>query len=134
GQFLKTDGAGALAFATPGGAPGGATGAVQFNNAGAFGGDAAFTWDNIGSVLHLGESTVDGNLMSGGPFVIAENNSARLDIIQASSAPDSPAVLLLSRSRGSVASPTSVAEGDTIGRMRWQATQCSGGAADIALV
>lgn len=38
---------------TGGGTPGGATGNVQFNNAGAFGGDAGFAWDNTGKVLTL---------------------------------------------------------------------------------
>lgn len=47
--FLRGDGA----CITPasGGSPGGLTTQVQFNNAGAFGGDAGLTWDNTGKVL-----------------------------------------------------------------------------------
>lgn len=36
-----------------GGTPGSPTSSIQFNNAGAFGGDAQFLWDNIGKVLNL---------------------------------------------------------------------------------
>jgi len=40
-----------------GGTPGGATTQVQFNNAGVFGADALFTWDNTNKRLAVGVST-----------------------------------------------------------------------------
>jgi hypothetical protein len=46
--------AGASAFAGGGGSPGGATTQVQFNDGGAFGGDASFTWDKNTETLTLG--------------------------------------------------------------------------------
>jgi hypothetical protein len=49
GQFLQTNGSGALAFATV--APGGTTGQIQFNNAGAFGGVTAVPAANGGTGL-----------------------------------------------------------------------------------
>ena len=57
GQFLQTDGAAGLTWATPAGGgggsgtPGGANTQVQFNNAGAFGGDVGFTYDNTTDLL-----------------------------------------------------------------------------------
>ncbi len=46
GEVITTDGAGTLSFAAAGGgSPGGATTQVQFNNAGAFGGSSAFTFN-----------------------------------------------------------------------------------------
>ena len=63
GYFLQTDGAGHLTWA-PGtggnggnGTPGGANSQVQFNNAGTFGGDAGFTYDNVNNSL-----SVSGNI------------------------------------------------------------------------
>lgn len=54
-NFLRADGTWA---APPGGgggsSPGGSTTQIQFNNAGAFGGDADFTWDSTGNTLALG--------------------------------------------------------------------------------
>lgn len=45
-----------------GGSPGGANGNVQFNNAGAFGGDNTFFWNNANKRLGLGTSTPIGRL------------------------------------------------------------------------
>jgi len=58
GQVLQTNGAGQLSFATVsgGGTPGGSTTEVQFNDAGAFGGDAGLTYDKTNDIL-----TVTGN-------------------------------------------------------------------------
>jgi hypothetical protein len=50
-QYLSADGT----FTTPpAGAPGGSTTQVQFNDAGAFGGDADFTWNKTTNTLLLG--------------------------------------------------------------------------------
>ena len=58
GQVIQTNGAGELTFATAGGGgtPGGSTTEVQFNDAGAFGGDAGLTYDKTNDIL-----TVTGN-------------------------------------------------------------------------
>ena len=90
GQFLKTNGAGGLSWATPGGGgggtPGGANSEVQFNDGGSFGASSAFTFDkstntlttsniaatirtaaqpNITSVGNLTSLIVTGNITSG---------------------------------------------------------------------
>jgi hypothetical protein len=44
-----------------GGTPGGSTTQVQFNDAGAFGGDADFTWDKTNNILTLSTNLVDNN-------------------------------------------------------------------------
>lgn len=74
GQFLQTNGAGALAFASV--APGGTTGQVQYNNAGVFGGlssgtsgqvltsggaGVAPTWGAAGALVFLSSQTVTGS-------------------------------------------------------------------------
>jgi hypothetical protein len=61
-NFLRADGTFA---APPGGSPGGSTTQVQFNNAGAFGGDADLTWNSTTNVLGV---TGDVNLSDGGTF------------------------------------------------------------------
>ena len=61
-NFLRADGTFA---APPGGSPGGSTTQVQFNNAGAFGGDADLTWNSTTNVLGI---TGDVNLSDGGTY------------------------------------------------------------------
>lgn len=57
GYFLQTDGLGTLTWAAGGnggsgnGTPGGSNTQVQFNNAGEFGGDAGFTYDQTTNIL-----------------------------------------------------------------------------------
>ena len=64
GYFLQTDGTGNLTWSpatgnSGNGNPGGANSQVQFNDAGNFGGDAGFTYDNVNNVL-----SVTGNIAS----------------------------------------------------------------------
>lgn len=49
-EFLQTDGSGALSWAEAGATPAGADTNVQYNDGGAFGGDAGFTTDKAGSL------------------------------------------------------------------------------------
>jgi hypothetical protein len=58
GKFLKADG---TWFTPPGGSatPGGANTNVQYNNSGAFGGNAGFTYDGLGAI-GLGQATETG--------------------------------------------------------------------------
>jgi hypothetical protein len=49
GQLLRTDGTGICTWVTGSSAPGGATTQVQYNNAGALGGDAGFTYGGLGT-------------------------------------------------------------------------------------
>jgi len=59
--FTATDGTHASWQTPSGGTPGGATGAVQFNNGGAFDGDAAnFSWDTSGVPNTLNVSQISG--------------------------------------------------------------------------
>jgi hypothetical protein len=64
GYFLQTDGAGNLTWAAAtgnggNGTPGGANTQVQFNDAGAFGGDAGFTYNKITNTLTTGNIVAD---------------------------------------------------------------------------
>lgn len=64
GYFLQTDGAGNLTWSAAGGgggngSPGGSNTQVQFNNAGTFGGDSGFTYNNITNTLHVENANVD---------------------------------------------------------------------------
>lgn len=66
GQVLQTDGSGNLSFTTPpgagAGAPGGGTGAVQYNNAGVFGGSNNLFWDIANARLGINTSTPNATL------------------------------------------------------------------------
>jgi hypothetical protein len=69
GQFLRTNGAGVLSWASAGGGPGGSTPPggsnthIQYNDVGAFGGDGSFTFDaatttvNIPTLIGAGVAT-----------------------------------------------------------------------------
>ena len=88
GYYLQTDTNGVLSWAAGGGggggSPGGSNTQIQFNNAGAFGGDAAFTFTNGGSTatMSLGvASTTSGvaklyNSASANAVTIASGNNA----------------------------------------------------------
>jgi hypothetical protein len=56
GRFLKADGTWSTPAGGGSGSPGGATTNIQFNDAGAFGGDADFAWDKTGNDLTLAGS------------------------------------------------------------------------------
>jgi hypothetical protein len=59
GQFLKTDGSGVLSWDAPAVVtPGGSDTQVQFNDGGAFGADAGFTFNKTAKTLTLGGGTV----------------------------------------------------------------------------
>jgi hypothetical protein len=64
GYFLQTDGEGNLTWSAAGGgggngSPGGSNTQVQFNNAGTFGGDSGFTYNNITNTLSVQNANVD---------------------------------------------------------------------------
>lgn len=77
GASLANDGAGNLSWAAPVG-PGGSSGQVQFNNAGAFGGDAGFFWNNTSKLLGLGTITpgshIDSQTTGGAPDIIGSTS------------------------------------------------------------
>lgn len=83
GYFLQTDGAGSLTWAAGGGGggngtPGGANTQVQFNDAGAFGGDAGFTYNKNTNTLSV-ENITAGN-SSDDTVTIAGNLSVTGDL------------------------------------------------------
>lgn len=63
-----------------GGSPGGTSGQVQFNDAGAFGGDAGLTFDAVTDALTVGGSvtspTIQGSTASGGNLAIQSTSHA----------------------------------------------------------
>lgn len=61
-QFLRDDG---VFAAAGGGAPGGSDTQIQFNDSGALGGDADFTWDKTNNVLTFGNSARISGPMAG---------------------------------------------------------------------
>jgi hypothetical protein len=61
GQLLSTNGSGTLSWATAsggGGSPAGSTGQIQYNNAGAFGAEAALHYDATNNRLSVGGNTI----------------------------------------------------------------------------
>jgi len=93
GYFLQTDGLGQLTWAAGGnggggnGNPGGSNTQVQFNNAGTFGGDAGFTYDqttNILSALNINSPNFTGNLTGTATTALTANtviNSSQPNIV-----------------------------------------------------
>lgn len=62
GYVLSTDGFGNTAWVAQtggggSGSPGGSSTQIQYNNAGVFGGDAAFAWDDVGKSLRVGKAS-----------------------------------------------------------------------------
>ena len=98
-----TNGAGSITIAATGGSPGGSSGQVQYNNAGAFGGAAGLVYDSSGAILGgTTTSTGTANKMRfqskgaaggvapfGGYSIISANDEAALNIILASSSSNS---------------------------------------------
>ena len=70
GYYLQTDGAGTLSWAAGGGggsgSPGGSNTQVQFNDAGTFGGNSAFTFNKTTGALIVTGNVTGGNLVTGG--------------------------------------------------------------------
>lgn len=72
GQFLRTNGAGTLSWATAtgggggGGEPGGSNTQVQYNDNGVFGGSSDFTFDSGTSTATITNTTVSGVLTASG--------------------------------------------------------------------
>ena len=70
GYYLQTDGAGTLSWAAGGGggsgSPGGSNTQVQFNDAGTFGGNSAFTFNKTTGALIVTGNVTGGNLVTAG--------------------------------------------------------------------
>jgi len=93
GYFLQTDGLGQLTWAAGGnggsgnGNPGGSNTQVQFNNAGTFGGEAGFTYDQVTNILtaqNINSPNFTGNLTGVASTALTANtviNSSQPNII-----------------------------------------------------
>jgi trimeric autotransporter adhesin len=80
-QVLTTNGSGVTSWTTVsggGGAPAGSSGYVQFNNSGAFGGDAGLFWDNTNKRLGIGTATPSQKLDVSGNIKLNTNGTAAL--------------------------------------------------------
>lgn len=79
GYFLRTDGAGNLAWAAAAGGngvPGGANTQIQYNDSGAFGGSAAFTFNEVSNTVAITNLTAGGNVSFTGSSVSLGSNSS----------------------------------------------------------
>lgn len=124
GYYLQTDGAGNTSWAAGGGggsgSPGGSNTQVQFNDSGAFGGDADFTWNKTTNALTVGTaSSTQGS-------VVLANTSANSVTLQASNSTSAAWTLTLPTTAGTngyalttngsgVTSWSAVATGDVVG-------------------
>lgn len=64
GKFLKADGTYAVPPGGSGGSPGGSSGQLQYNNAGAFGGMSGTAWDDTNRALTITGATVAGTALT----------------------------------------------------------------------
>jgi hypothetical protein len=88
------------------GSPGGATTQVQYNNAGAFAGDAEFTWDS-GNKLTVGDATFATDYVNITPFQATVSNAT--DYVQLAGTGEATASLFISRQRTTAPSAPSSA-------------------------
>lgn len=126
-NFIRADGTWAAPPTSP---PGDSPGAVQFNNGGAFGGDAAnLFWDATNKRLGVGTSTPDqgslggsgitiqGSVGSPAQLVVHNSFAAGMEFyVHSDTSFRAPSVNLF-RSRGTKASPTTVSAADPLGYM-----------------
>lgn len=83
GYFLQTDGDGNLVWSAAGGgggngSPGGSNTQVQFNDAGAFGGDVGFTYDKNNNILNVQSANISNITSSNANFSFASISTANI--------------------------------------------------------
>lgn len=127
GYYLQTDTNGVLSWASGGGggggSPGGSNTQIQFNNAGAFGGDAAFTFVNGGATatMSLGvASTTSGvaklyNSSSANALTIASGNNSAAWTLTLPTSAGTNGYLLQTDGSGNTSWVTPPATGLTVG-------------------
>ncbi len=110
-----------------GGSPGGSTTQIQYNNAGAFAGDADFAWDSSANTLTLGGSGLSGNTVTIQPTSVA--NATLVNILSGAGSGSSSNGADLQLSAG--AGGTTGAGGNVIVR---GGTATSGGGGNASLL
>lgn len=122
--FLRADGACAAAGANPAGSDT----QVQYNNAGAFAGNSSFVFNQGSSVLTLGTTLVPGTFAVGSldsmtisgvamavpAFAMNSNTQGNLELHSYSTTAAAGPNMYGARSRGSLASPAAVSNGDNL--------------------
>jgi len=115
---------GGVAQSGGGGTPGGSSSQVQFNNAGIFGGDSNFTWDNTNKILQVltPNSPIAGNtdgkvVIGSSDNIISVHSTYAVGATFYAHAAQSfrAPILSLYKSRGTQASPTAIQSGDALG-------------------
>jgi hypothetical protein len=116
GYFLQTDGSGNLTWAAGGGgggggSPGGASGQIQYNNAGSFGGSANLTWSSPTLTVGLQQTTQ-------GKFVLANTAAGAFAVtLQSSNSATAAWTFTLPTTAGT---SNQVLKTDGTGVMSWQ--------------
>jgi len=111
GYFLKTNGLGVTSWSVVSATPAGSTGYVQFNNAGAFGADAAFFWDNTNKRLGIGCTNPIGAIE------ISKDTANASMFASVFSSSTNCASVYVQRGRGTRASKSAVQSGDRLGQL-----------------
>ncbi len=92
------------------GSPGGLNTQVQFNDSSSFGGSAGLIYNKTTQELTVGDG-----VSTGGLFTLQSNAGAQNRIMVATSSPTTTGFFEAYKSRGTLASPTAVVAGDTLG-------------------
>lgn len=120
--FLRGDNTWATPPGVGGGTPGGATTQIQYNNAGAFGGDANFTWNATSDLMQIGDQTaVTGGVFAPLSAMLSTDTGSGNNLILRKSAATGGSNLALLKSRGTAAAPTTIVTGDGLGSVSWGA-------------
>lgn len=112
--------------ATGGSTPAGDDGEIQFNDGGAFGGDANFHYDAATNSLEIGGHVLDLTLLEGMINSITEGDSNGRMLFTFSDDITDGSFITFVRAKGTKASPTAVTDGTVIGYVRGRAWQQSG--------
>jgi hypothetical protein len=120
---LTDGGATTLHTHAGGGSPGGSDTQIQFNDAGAFGGDANLIWDAVNSAIQIGGTNWYSALLYGGIHITKENGGNFVPMIVGHSYGDGTGdftnvpTMGADRAGGTVATPTAVL--DNMGLVRF---------------
>lgn len=100
-----------------GGTPGGSDTQVQYNNAGAFGGDAQFTWDDITKTLGIGDTSILPSISPDHTFWMAGDGISPSQFMVSYGSTFAPFQTFM-KADGSAATPANVKNNQVIGRIR----------------
>lgn len=113
-----------------GGTPAGSTGAIQFNNASAFGADTAnFFWDNTNKSLLIGTNSQPSGATGTPLYFVSQNATSAngFQYIEYYQTNANGSGIAIRKARGTLSSPVHINNGDTLGNITFNGYSTTGG-------